>query len=126
MVRSTRGLLCLIIVATTVTHIAECGFRKLQSKFSPKRTSLQTCHTCLLKYAGAKRLILMKKSISEVTITITYLIKGPSSFYYNVEVFALEWLSAEPWKLKIIYLPMKKKGKQKRTIRLRTLNIIYA
>lgn len=85
MVRSTRGLICLIIVASTVTYIAECGFRKLQSTFNTKRTSLQKCHTCLLKDAGARRLIMMKQSISKLTITITYLIKGPSSFYHNVE-----------------------------------------
>lgn len=85
MAMKTRGLISLIIVAITTTHIAECGFIKFLTQYFTDHPSVQDCRTCLLKEAGATRLILVEKTITENKSVITYLTKGPIYFYSNVE-----------------------------------------
>lgn len=85
MAMKTRGLISLIVVAIATTHIAECGFIKLRTQYSTDNPPAQNCRTCLLREAGATRLILVEKTITKRKSIITFLTKGPIYFYSNVE-----------------------------------------
>lgn len=89
--RRTRSLINLVLFVITRAYFVMCSFGKINCEFADGTTTLKKCHTCLLDKAGATRLILNEKTVtgtvSRLKVSVTYLTRGPSYFYSNVEIY---------------------------------------
>ncbi|KAL0585433.1 hypothetical protein ABG067_004783 [Albugo candida] len=80
-----KSLALVFLVIYASIYMTECSLSTLTCNILPSCASLQKCQTCLLKVAGATRLIPTKISLTENS-ELGFLVDGPMILYSHVEL----------------------------------------